>query len=394
MKTLDVTIVDRHAPRTRPRLASPLASWRRWLLLGRLVCLAAWLYAACLAALAVVVWRYGDRWWPTTLVLFGPRWVWCLPLALLACYVPRAGRRLIPPLAIGWAVWLWPLMGFCLPWRGWSDWSTPDVQLRVLSCNVAVGVLRDAALAGLIDQVQPDVVALQEAPEDAATRWFTSGKWHFRRSHKVLVGSRFPIDDMAEANWRDIGAEGSLLRCDLAIDGVSCHVFGIHLMTPRVGLEAMVRHGPRGRRSLENNTLVRGLQSAGASRLVAEASGPVIVAGDFNLPVDSAIYRDHWSRWANAFSRRGWGLGRTKWTRWFGARIDHVLANDDWRFARCWVGPDVGSDHRPVIADLCFRSPPASGSRHLEDAVPAPSGDETKARDGLGRPSYESGGEP
>lgn len=386
MKTLDVSIVDRHAPQARPRMVSPLAAWRRWLIIGRVVSVAAWLYAAALAALAVVLWRYGDRWWPTTLVLFGPRWIWCLPLVPLACYVPKAGRRLIAPLAIGAVVWLGPLMGFCVPWRGWSDWSTPEVQVRVLSCNVAVGVLRDAALAGLIDQVQPDVVALQEAPEDASSRWFTSGKWYFRRSHKVLVASRFAIDDMAEANWRDIGAEGSLLRCDLAIDGVPCHVFGIHLMTPRVGLEAMVHHGPRGRRSLENNTLVRGLQSAGASRLVAEARGPVIVAGDFNLPVDSAIYRDHWSRWTNAFSRRGWGLGRTKWTRWFGARIDHVLANDEWRFARCWVAPDVGSDHRPIIADLCFRS-----EKSLKTGNSLPT--DQRVPDSDGRPS-DSGGRP
>jgi vancomycin resistance protein VanJ len=33
-------------------------------------------------------------------------------------------------------------------------------------------------------------------------------------------------------------------------------------------------------------------------------------------------------------------------------RIDHILAGPGWYCARCWVGPDVGSPHRPVLADL------------------------------------------
>jgi endonuclease/exonuclease/phosphatase (EEP) superfamily protein YafD len=39
-------------------------------------------------------------------------------------------------------------------------------------------------------------------------------------------------------------------------------------------------------------------------------------------------------------------------TRKTGVRIDHILAGHGWRCRRCWVGPNIGSAHRPVIADL------------------------------------------
>ncbi|HEX5446008.1 MAG TPA: endonuclease/exonuclease/phosphatase family protein, partial [Pirellulales bacterium] len=295
---LNVNLVDRGWPRrsgpeakrtlaARPRTSGP-----------RGMALIAWGYALLLVALSLAIWRTGDRWWPTTLMLYGPRWIWVVPLAGLLLQLPRMGRRLVGPLLLGGACWLVPIMGVCVPWRVWQADSSPDVQLRVLTCNVAIDAVRDGAINGLIEKVQPDVVAIQEAPADAEARWFSTGLWYFERAGRVLVASRFPIEHASSAHWRDIGAEGSLLRCDVNVDGDVCHVFGIHLMTPREGLEAVLHHGWRSRPTLENNTHLRGLQSAGARRLVERVSGPVIVAGDFNLPVDSLIYRKNWGAWA------------------------------------------------------------------------------------------------
>src|SRR5439155_5647959 len=92
-------------------------------------------------------------------------------------------------------------------------------------------------------------------------------------------------------------------------------------------------------------------QSEAISPRAKETRGPVLLAGDFNLPVESAIYRRSWSSFSNAFSTAGLGWGHTKLTSWHGVRIDHVLAGPGWQFRRCWVGPDVGSDHRPLIAE-------------------------------------------
>jgi vancomycin resistance protein VanJ len=80
----------------------------------------------------------------------------------------------------------------------------------------------------------------------------------------------------------------------------------------------------------------------------------MVIAGDFNLPVESAIYRQHWAQYRNAFSQTGIGSGYTKHTRLFGVRIDHVLSSKDVQPIRSFVGKDVGSDHLPLIADLAI----------------------------------------
>jgi vancomycin resistance protein VanJ len=41
-------------------------------------------------------------------------------------------------------------------------------------------------------------------------------------------------------------------------------------------------------------------------------------------------------------------------THRIGLRIDHVLCGPGWWPEVCWVGPDVGSAHLPVLADLSW----------------------------------------
>jgi endonuclease/exonuclease/phosphatase (EEP) superfamily protein YafD len=82
------------------------------------------------------------------------------------------------------------------------------------------------------------------------------------------------------------------------------------------------------------------------------------VAGDFNTPTRSAVYRESWTDLTNAFSAAGWGLGHTHFSRRIGVRIDHILASDHWHVTSCEVGPDVGSAHRPVVAELKRPSAP------------------------------------
>ena len=65
--------------------------WRLWL--GRLLLGAAWLYAIVMVGLLVGMAILGERWWPMTFVLFGPRWVTLFPLALLVPLALVARRR-------------------------------------------------------------------------------------------------------------------------------------------------------------------------------------------------------------------------------------------------------------------------------------------------------------
>src|SRR4029079_6713607 len=82
----------------------------------------------------------------------------------------------------------------------------------------------------------------------------------------------------------------------------------------------------------------------------------LVVLGDFNTPVESRIFRDHWGDLADAFSTAGFGLGMTKYNGWIRARIDHVLTSDAWHVDGAHVGPDAYSDHRPLLVDLTLLS--------------------------------------
>src|SRR5258708_6534574 len=59
----------------------PPPRWR--VLLGRWTLAACWAYAVGLVALVTLIAMAGDRWWPTTFIVYGPRWAWALPAAIL-----------------------------------------------------------------------------------------------------------------------------------------------------------------------------------------------------------------------------------------------------------------------------------------------------------------------
>jgi endonuclease/exonuclease/phosphatase (EEP) superfamily protein YafD len=123
----------------------------------------------------------------------------------------------------------------------------------------------------------------------------------------------------------------------------------LHLETPRKGLERLFHSETA---PLAVNTELRRIQSRQIASWV-DALGPsLVIAGDFNTPVESPIYREGWGGYRNAFSRTGFGFGMTRYNGWIRVRIDHVLARGEWRAIRARVGPDVSSDHRPVVAEV------------------------------------------
>jgi endonuclease/exonuclease/phosphatase (EEP) superfamily protein YafD len=79
---------------------------------------------------------------------------------------------------------------------------------------------------------------------------------------------------------------------------------------------------------------------------------PLIVAGDFNTPIVSSVFRRVRERFTHAFEDSGSGLLLTWPARLPLTAIDHVWGNDGVRFLCTRLATNRASDHRAVVADL------------------------------------------
>jgi len=87
--------------------------------------------------------------------------------------------------------------------------------------------------------------------------------------------------------------------------------------------------------------------------------GPLIVAGDFNLTPWSEYFRRAIVDADMHDAALGFGLARS-WPAQFapvGMRIDHCWLSPHWRSVAADIGPELGSDHLPLVADLQLLRP-------------------------------------
>lgn len=103
------------------------------------------------------------------------------------------------------------------------------------------------------------------------------------------------------------------------------------------------------------NIAERRLESSLAREWAQRSKLPQLVMGDFNIPDDSVIFRHFWGDYGDANLQCGGGYGYTKFTDWFGIRIDHVLFDSRWECIDAQVGESLGGDHQPLIVDLRLR---------------------------------------
>ncbi len=319
-----------------------------------------WLCSCIYLATAIVMWvllRWADLWWPSTFFLFAPRWLSALPLLVL---VPAALllRRvsLLVPLGLTAVVIAGPVTGLCLPWRTALMPAPSGPRIRVLTCNLHNSKEVDQRrLEDLILDSGADVVALQEWPgaeTSAIAKW---PGWHSHAIHGLFLASQFPIRQVVELGADSEGPNGLVSRYDLETPVGVVHFFSLHLASPRDSIYQAIHDNDKGPEEVTGNTARRWEQSKFVAQHIGVLQNPVLLAGDFNTPPESAIFRDVWGNYSDAFSTAGWGWGYTFTESKTQVRIDHVLTSTGWHCSRCWVGPYIGSPHRPVFAEV-FRS--------------------------------------
>jgi vancomycin resistance protein VanJ len=330
----------------------------------RILVVGTWAYAAGVLLLAFGLWQWADRWWLMTVVLFGPRWLIVLPLLVLLPMAFKLNKRMMIPLLVTAVVALGPIMGFRIGVRRWFGSPPDSLTLRVATFNAASGATLRGPLSWVLNEINAEIVAFQECgPElQRQIEQLPELSWYHHSDFQMCLLSRFPIrkvDQMDRETLELAGASGFVIRHAIEIGDTVVNVTNLHLDTPRQGLEPL-RFGAvrQGLGTLRSKSFTREIESRQGRAWVNSAKGPLIVLGDFNMPVESTIYRQYWGDLSNAFSQVGFGFGSTRLNGWIRVRIDHVLLGDDWRVVKAFVGPNLGSDHRPMIAHVVLSGSP------------------------------------
>ncbi len=124
------------------------------------------------------------------------------------------------------------------------------------------------------------------------------------------------------------------------LDGRGLTVIGTHPPPPKSAREAHQREA----------------QSREIARFAAQQTGEVMLCGDLNLTSWSPHFRDILKISGLRDSRIGFGV-QPSWPATnplLMVPIDHILVSTGIGVNRRWVGPKIGSDHRPVFADFSF----------------------------------------
>jgi len=223
-------------------------------------------------------------------------------------------------------------------------------SLPIMSANLSGGIKNPAPMKNHIVNEQLVLIAFQETPRVEAEKIVPQG-WDIHCIGQMCLASAYKLKYLNSQSRQVLGGYGHLgLLYQLQINERKIYVMNVHLETPRKGFEDF-QLSKLNFEAIFNNSGQRYIESSLISSWLKDKA-PLIILGDFNMPVESSIYRGNFDHYNNAFNVAGFGFGFTKHTRILNIRIDHILTDENFSVIKAKVGSDVGSDHNPIIATI------------------------------------------
>lgn len=335
-------------------IAPPQKTLGRWHRCSRgavaILCLG---YVAAVVG-AWIVLQQAERWWLATILMFAPRWLLAAPLVVLVPASLLVRPRWLVVLFAAALLVAWPVMGFNVPWRQLVGSAPAGTRFRVMTLNMHYTDAVPQTLELLIGTEALDVVAIQEWYGGERSELRYTPNWHVHATSELFLASRHPIRAVSQLGGNSMSEQGLAAHYELETPAGPVHVFNVHAATTRDGIKGIIHENRGGREEVQANSDLRREQSEYVASQAAACRGAVLILGDLNTPPQSPIFTEVWTDYTDAFSAAGWGWGYTFIGARTTVRIDHVLAGKGWHCRDCWVGPKVGSPHRPVIAELVW----------------------------------------
>ena len=263
-------------------------------------------------------------------------------LSLLAAIFIATGRR-----KFGGGLLLAALLAFTIHWLPfyWSEFPSPkgSRSLRLLSANLHFHNPSHELFLELVDREQPDVILLFELSEIwAPDLKFLDQKYPHSKimpspGHSGCgVYSRLPLESVAI-----LGVDpypNFVIEARVLVDDAVVTIFGTHPLAPYTAAEQLMRNA----------------QLANLAGRIGRSRPHTILAGDFNTSSWSPCFGNLMRATGTRDTRRGFGICPTfPATIWpLQTPIDHCLVTPDISVLDRRVGPNIGSDHLPIIVDL------------------------------------------
>lgn len=266
-------------------------------------------------------------------------------------------------LALGWAAWIGVFLLFgrhkersqirrgalltgllALIWHGhtWAGplgWPTayaldqPDKTLRVMWANVQHEEAHIQRLIEVIKQENPDVVGLGEAVHGKALKQLLLDYPYSIEGleNGLILCSRLP---WVQTERIDVPKSRPILRGELQWQGQRMHVFAVHALWP---------------------TQSAHLESCFAAATLSRQYANSVFMGDWNTTPWAPSFRYLIQHSDLRDARQGgaawatWGLHQMPWVR---LPIDHLFFGGDLKVGNFRVGPEFGSDHNPILAEI------------------------------------------
>ena len=289
--------------------------------------------------------------WLQWLVELAAHWQWvyatvgAVAMGLVAWMARRRAWRLAVPALVVAGSFVW--QPATLPPAAEPGAASANV-LKVSTANLNLDTTDFTPLRQWLASANaPDVVVLQEFTERAQRALDDDAALAAHYPHRLALPqpdpfglailSRHPLAD-AQVLQPGTDLDTLRLRATLLWNGQPVHLSALHPMPPISSAFAQARD-----KALEDE-----------ARHLAQAGGLSVMAGDLNT---TPWARGLWG--AEQAQMRRAGPGVPTWPNAWGwlsvLPLDHVLASPGWQLVEVHTGPDLCSDHRPMVVRLVAR---------------------------------------